>query len=155
MHGHDGIELGELTGQAQHFGTDGFNGFRNGEQLSGSFLDQQFCGLGLAYEGNDLSGFCVYLRGFVRVEVVAVAFAPFAVTFGKGCTTDGRNAFGMPEGRGKVNPLLTSVFAGRTVEPTIHWRRASNFQFEPRRSRSDLKSHRDFNLPERTGLTMQ
>ena len=90
----------------------------NSEKLCGSFL-YQHRGLSLAHEGKNFSGYCVDIRSFVRIEVVAVALAPLAVALGKSCATDGGDAFGVPEGCREIHPFLTAVFACRTVEPAV------------------------------------
>lgn len=134
IHGHDGVKFRQLAGKAQHPGTNGLNSSGNCEKLCGSFLYQQLRGLGPAYEGNNFSGTCVDLRSLVRIEVVAVTLAPLAVALDKGCTTDGGDAFGVPEGCNKVHPFLTAGFASGTVEPAIHSRKGAYFKLYYSRS---------------------
>ena len=124
IHGHDGVKFRQLAGKAQHPGTNGLNSSGNCEKLCGSFLYQQLRGSRSCLRGGDnFSGTCVDLRSLVRIEVVAVTLAPLAVALDKGCTTDGGDAFGVPEGCNKVHPFLTAVFASGTVEPAIHSRK--------------------------------
>ena len=52
-------------------------------------------------------------------EVVAMPFAPLAVTLGKGGEAHVSHTVHMPKGRGKVHPFLAAVLTDRAVKKGI------------------------------------
>lgn len=113
VHLHDNRVIREHGGQAVHLGLVNLHRPRKTGELAGGFLYKHLGYLRPGNKHNDGFGAFIHLCSVLVFENIAVLFAPFTVSFGKGLSAVFPNAVGVPEGINEIHHFcVTSLRTG-------------------------------------------